>query len=150
MFSPDDDLYYIYFKEKNSDFRSTRQSKATLFGVSGIDDLQRGFRLNEDILDFYPFFGFSQSIRLNSAINSLKSQSEHVDISSIQKLELNDDSSEDESSNSHPVQNMQKAVIELIANGLNPKETPSIKSLFDYLYTKVKVRAFNIKLNLKT
>ncbi len=101
MFSPDDDLYYIYFKEKNSDFRSTRQSKATLFGVSCIDDLQRGFRLNEDILDFYPFFGFSQSIRLNSAINSLKSQSEHVDISSIQKLELNDDSSEDESSNNN-------------------------------------------------
>lgn len=101
MFSPDDDLYYIYFKEKNSDFRSTRQSKATLFGVSGIDDLQRGFRLNEDILNFYTFFGFSQSIRLNSAINSLKSQSEHVDISSIQKLELNDDSSEDESSNNN-------------------------------------------------
>lgn len=61
----------------------------------------------------------------------------------------NSNDSEDESSNSHPVQNMQKAVIELIANGLNPKETPSIKSLFDYLYTKVKVRAFNIKLNEK-
>lgn len=92
LFCPDEDLYYIYFIEKDNKIKNCRDLKPVLFGIHNIKDSWRGYRINTADLNFYTFLGFSHSIDLNAAINVLQKQSELIDTSNIQKLDQKEDS----------------------------------------------------------
>ena len=96
MFSPNENLYYVYFKEKSSIIERCKLQNTDLFGIYNIKDLQRGFQLSEDDPEFYTFLGFVQSIDLNAAINVLHDKSEIIDTSSIQKFIQDEDIDEDD------------------------------------------------------
>lgn len=101
FFTENDELYYIYFREKYYSCKNVHEQDAKLFGIDNIQDLQRGYRFDKDDSDYYTFFGFNHSIDCLYAIKSLLKNKEVVE-SSIKKLEEEDSisSSDDESENS--------------------------------------------------
>lgn len=86
IFQPYDDLYYIYFKEKNYSIFNIHEKSSSLFGISKIQDIQRGYRINEKDFNCFTFLGFHNSIDANFAMSALCGEKQ-IDTSSIQKFD---------------------------------------------------------------
>ena len=96
LFTPNDDLYYVYFREFGITCKNRVYTNGTMFGISNIVDMKLGFKIKEEDPVYYTFFGFSKSIERSKAINTLRTLGNYIDVSSIRILEDDDEYDNDE------------------------------------------------------
>lgn len=91
LFSPDENLFYVYFKEKNLEVKNYRKcGKSKIFEIENIKDLQRGFKVQQEDFEYYTFIGFSSKNELKTSIQILQKQSQLIEISTIKIFESDD------------------------------------------------------------
>ena len=91
LFSPDENLFYVYFKEKNLEVKNYRKcGKSKIFEIENIKDLQRGFKVQQKDFEYYTFIGFSNKNELKTSIQILQKQSQLIEVPTIRIFEGDD------------------------------------------------------------